>query len=272
MMLAPPSSKRSHDWLVAAATAGGHQIPETDGAELIASCRRAVASTAKRPPVVGKRPRGRPRKHPLPPARAAPPRDDKPPLDLASRLTACDLWKKLVQQFESQLDTVLPSYAPHLLDLLHNEASLNSKEPLHDLANRLGAGEPAQECIRPLFDHPAVGRWFTDVTSQSNEAALIRVLFMLPEDGDDEALWVTGTLLEPGEIKEGEKLPTKYPRWLISEWDKTDLAKAMPQGPPPKEPPSLAIRVGGSSPSMAPVPAVAPAPAVAPVPVAPTAG
>lgn len=117
--------------------------------------------------------------------------------------------------------------------------------------SRVTVEEDTLTNLKPLFEDNHVGKWLRDPTS----TAIVRVLFKLPEDGDDEALWVTGELREPGLIYSSGLRPAKYPCWNVSEFDATDLKKARNitrQHPDTITPPSLAIQLPAAQP--APVP------------------
>ncbi|KAJ8609329.1 hypothetical protein CTAYLR_009119 [Chrysophaeum taylorii] len=218
------------DWLYAAATSGGWEIEEVgDASTLIAAVRRDNEERR----LVRSRHRRRPRVE----DEEEDDDDQDEDEDLDSKLNAYDLWITTLSG-ERHHDTL--AIAPVLLDLLHNEASTNSKVLLAKLAARIGAGEDLVTCFAPLFTDDAVGRWLCDPT---NSASFVRVLFKLPEDGDDEALWVTGALREPGHTRRGAPLPNKYPSWNVGEWDIRDLkqAIALTSHRPCDTPPRLAI-------------------------------
>lgn len=142
--------------------------------------------------------------------------------------------------------------------MLANEASLNSSAFIQNFVSRVTVEKDMLASLKPLFEDSDVGQWLRDPTSD----AIVRVLFKLPEDGDDEALWVTGELREPGLIYSGGLRPAKYPCWNVSEFDASDMKKARDltrQNPNAVTPPTIAIEL---PPTLAvEFPASSPAPA-----------
>ena len=77
--------------------------------------------------------------------------------------------------------------------------------------------------LAPLYEDRRVGRRYRDPDGGGD----VVVLFRIPEDGDDEALYVYGALLAPATC-DADGVVTCFPRWAVSEWDDDDLAKAAP--------------------------------------------
>ena len=66
-----------------------------------------------------------------------------------------------------------------------------------------------------------VGRRYLD---EDGSGGRLTILFKIPEDGEDDALYVVGALQEPAQCVEGAVVV--FPKWEITEWDGSDLAKA----------------------------------------------
>ena len=72
-----------------------------------------------------------------------------------------------------------------------------------------------------MVEDAHVGRTYVNAAGSA-----VIVLFKVPEEGDDEALWVIGARQEGG-VYDGNKI-VRFPTWAVEEWDAGDLAKARP--------------------------------------------
>mmetsp|Transcript_13795 Transcript_13795/g.18425 ORF Transcript_13795/g.18425 Transcript_13795/m.18425 type:complete len:336 (-) Transcript_13795:49-1056(-) len=146
-------------------------------------------------------------------------------------LTSFDLWQSFIpgNKFFHRNDFSISDTASHeaiffhMTDLLSNECSVNSQ----NIIKKLQSNDKNISCLSSLYNDDAVGAWFIDPLSNENEhREFVRVLYKLPpEDGDDEILWITGSLNTPGVIN-NTLTAEKFPSWTISEWDLKDLQSA----------------------------------------------
>ena len=170
----------------------------------------------------------------VPPA-AAPRR----PAPTSPYLTSLDRWRAFENGSPQESRVVFLEMS----ELLENEASMNSGPLIANLKKRYHDGEDIRNCFGPLFADPDVGNWLHDEAEDN----FVRVLYKLPEDGDDEALWVTGKLTRPATLKlltNDVIAVDAYCSWQIGEWDTNDLRDAkeatLRLGPSlPLTPPSL---------------------------------
>jgi len=154
-------------------------------------------------------------------------------------VTSADLWKRLHAGGAVDAKSA-EKHFPRLLKLLLNEQSENSLPLINDLKKRLKADHStAPQFFMPLFDDAAVGKWFR--SSDVDGTMPVCVLYKIPEEGGDEALWVTGQLLRPASAG-------ALPLWSISEWDGADIERATLLGRVPSvvAPPGDAPLLGGA--------------------------
>ena len=152
---------------------------------------------------------------------------DALPERYASAATSLALWRAL--------SSVPPATAPalraalrRLSELLANEVSENA-QPLVDALAAAAARDPldeaalaaARDACRPVFEDAHVGRTYGNAAGTA-----VVVLFKVPEEGDDEALWVIGARQEGG-VYDGVQI-VRFPTWAVEEWDAGDLARARP--------------------------------------------
>ncbi|KAJ1451055.1 hypothetical protein M885DRAFT_530789 [Pelagophyceae sp. CCMP2097] len=177
---------------------------------------------------------------------AGPSHKKKPPAEAGApdavtvgAVTSADLWKRLHAGGAVDAKSA-EKHFPRLLKLLLNEQSENSLPLINDLKKRLKADHStAPQFFMPLFDDAAVGKWFR--SSDVDGTMPVCVLYKIPEEGGDEALWVTGQLLRPASAG-------ALPLWSISEWDGADIERATLLGRVPSvvAPPGDAPLLGGA--------------------------
>ena len=95
-------------------------------------------------------------------------------------------------------------------------AAAAARDPLDEAA--LAA---ARDACRPVCEDAHVGRTYVNAAGTA-----VVVLFKVPEEGDDEALWVIGARQEGG-VYDGVQI-VRFPTWAVEEWDAGDLARARP--------------------------------------------
>ena len=224
-------------WLLAAARLRSHRIREPTGGDLVRATRERVrkrrAERKKATAARNKRKKARERAAAAAKARkakklkAATAVTDALPERYASAATSLALWRAL--------SSVPPATAPalraalrRLSELLANEVSENA-QPLVDALAAAAARDPldeaalaaARDACRPVFEDAHVGRTYVNAAGTA-----VVVLFKVPEEGDDEALWVIGARQEGG-VYDGVQI-VRFPTWAVEEWDAGDLARARP--------------------------------------------
>jgi hypothetical protein len=231
---APPPAPPEPDWLLYAARCGGNVVPETTGDELFLNTQRRVregrstkwaASRARSASAAAAAAAAPPPPPPPPPADALPARFARARTSLALWLALRDEGAVGVRARKSAL--------LRLAELLACEASNNSRETVEGLQRMLAAPLPGDDrsamaqlraveaTVAPLFEDDVVGRRYADDRGPGD----VTVLFKIPEDGDDEALYVYGALLRDA-TRDDDGAVTIYPSWAVSEWDASDVAKA----------------------------------------------
>ena len=220
------------DWLLAAARLRSHRIREPTGGLVRATRERVRKRRAERKKATAarnKRKKARERAAAAAKARkaqklkAATAVTDALPERYASAATSLALWRAL--------SSVPPATAPalraalrRLSELLANEVSENA-QPLVDALAAAAARDPldeaalaaARDACRPVFEDAHVGRTYVNAAGTA-----VVVLFKVPEEGDDEALWVIGARQEGG-VYDGVQI-VRFPTWAVAGPDAGDLA------------------------------------------------
>lgn len=231
---AAPSDAPPPDWLLSAARLRSHRVREHTAGDLVTATRERVrkrrAERKKATAARNKRKKAREKAA----ATAARKKRKKEaattealPEGYASAATSLAVWRALAAT-PPATPAALRSALRRLTELLGNEISENAAALVETLAAAV-AREPleeaalaaARDAIRPVFEDASVGRTYVNAAG-----ATVVVLFKVPEEGDDEALWVIGAQQEGG-VYDGCQI-VRFPTWAVEEWDAGGLAKATP--------------------------------------------
>lgn len=234
-----PAATAEPDWLLGAAKCGGNwRVRETSGDALVLATqqRQKEKASAKRVAREHLKRAGNGAEELATLAGAEESTaEDALPAKFAGAQTSLELWCALRDE-EAIATAARRSALSRLAELLSCEVSNNSQALVDDLYAKLKVQAPTDDSsamdqlkeiersIAPLWEDAQVGRRYADDRSPGD----VQILFKIPEEGDDEALFVYGALLEPAVLVSG--VVSIFPRWAVSEWDESDLAKAKPAG------------------------------------------